>query len=198
MIDHHVHLGIDPKTGFSLDAKTLSNKLDLFGIEKTIIFACPNQKTQVNPYKSSNEEVLKASYQDCRFIPFMFIHPLLDRLDYLEKNLKNFLGFKIYSEATEMQYSYLSLSDKKTTDLIAESSKPVIFHTGFKEGSRIKDLIWILERKSSPVVFVHSGRLIDEDLKKASQYENVFMDVSPLVTMLEGDFLQTQKREITI
>lgn len=196
MIDHHVHLGKDNRTGFSLDPKTLSSRLDFFNIEKAIIFACGSDPKNniTNPYRSSNEVVLKASYQDNRFIPFMFIHPLLDKLDYVEKNERNFFGFKFYPRATDIEYHYGVVCCKRILDLIIESHKPVIFHTGFREGNRIKDLIWILERKKSPVVFAHSGDLIDKDLKMASKYENVFIDISPLATMLERNFFIDLKR----
>jgi len=194
MIDHHVHLGKDNRTGFSLDHKTLSKKLDSFNIENAIIFACPNQKNKVNPYKDSNEEVLRASYQDNRFIPFMLVHPLLDKINYLEKDQGKFLGFKFHPRAIDMEYHYGFISSKRILDLIIESHKPVIFHTGFREGNRIKDLIWILERKKSPVVFVHSGDLIGEDLRIASKYEQVFIDISPLATMLEKNFFVEPKK----
>jgi len=194
MIDHHVHLGTDCRTSFSLDIKTLSKRLDSFGIEKAIVFACPNQKREINPYKEFNGNILEASRQDNRVLPFMFIHPLLDELSYIEKNQEKFSGFKLYPRAVDMEYHYGFISSSRILDLIVESSKPIIVHTGFRIGNRIKDLSWLLERKKSPVVFVHSGDLMDEDLRDSSRYENSFVDVSPLITMIEKDFFVGAER----
>ncbi|MFA5174577.1 MAG: amidohydrolase family protein [Candidatus Pacearchaeota archaeon] len=189
MIDHHVHLGKDTKTKFYLDPKTISNRLDLFNLKGAIIFACPHQNnSKFNPYEKANNQVYSASLINKRLIPFMFVHPILDKLEYVTKEETKFKGFKLYPRSINQEYSYDYISDRRIIDLISESKKPAIFHTGFREGSRIKDLIWILERKDSPVIFVHSGDLIDEDLQRASRYPNVYIDVAPLNTMLEREF----------
>ena len=195
MIDHHIHLGKDTLTGFYLETKTLSKRLDKFNLSGAIVFSCPNVRyNKKNPYKEGNKKIINASLNDQRFIPFLFVHPYLDRLDYLEREADSFKGFKLYPRASDMEYSYNDISNRRIIDLIIESTKPVIFHTGFRDGSRIKDLIWILERKKSPVVLVHSGDLIEEDLIKASKYEQSYIDVAPLATMLERDFFVNPQR----
>ena len=124
MIDHHIHFGQDYKTGFSLDLKTLSKRLDLFNLDGAIIFSCPNKNNnQSNPYQDANQEILEASSKDKRLVPFMFIHPTLDKLGYVEKEKMKFRGFKLYPRAVDIEYDYSSISNRRIMDLIIELSK---------------------------------------------------------------------------
>jgi len=195
MIDHHIHLGKDALTGFSLSEEMVTKRLDKFHLGGAVVFSCPNiSYTNENPYSKNNKKVYKSSIDEKKFIPFMFVHPLLDRFGYIEREQEKFKGFKFYPRAVSMEYHYKDISNRRIIDLVSESSKPAVFHTGFREGSRIKDLVWMMKRKKSPLVFVHSGDLIERDLKIASKYENVFIDISPLATMISKNFFINSNR----
>jgi predicted TIM-barrel fold metal-dependent hydrolase len=195
MIDCHVHIGYDEKTQFSLNQKDLSKKIDQFELDGAVIFSCPNVKIKnEDPFKDANNLVLEASKKDNRLIPFMFVHPFLDSPLYVQNFQDHFKGFKLYPKTVGMEYSYRPLRGE-IIDLLGETGKPLLFHTDFREGHRILDLIHLIKRISNPCLLAHCGDLINEDLREASELPNVIIDVSPMATMIErGFYIDTEKR----
>jgi len=195
MIDHHVHLGYDKRTTFSLSQKDLSERLERYKLEGAIVFSCPNvQIKERNPYKEGNTLVLTASKEDKRIIPIMFVHPFLDRINYVEENQNLFRGFKLYPKASGMEYDYRKLNGI-TTEFLIHTQKPIIFHINSREGHKISDLApFIKKKKGGLIVFAHSGDLIEKDLMFASEYPFVFIDISPLATMLHNKFFAETRR----
>jgi len=198
IIDHHVHLNSDPKIGFCLDWRTVSHRLDHYELDGAIIFSTPNVSySNKNPYLGVNRMILQASKDDKRLIPFSFIHPFYDETANFEKEHEQFKGFKLHQRARHLEYSYGQLHKSKVAEFIISTNKPVFFHTGYREGARIKDLSYVAENRKSHLVFSHSGDLIDSDLRLVKKYENVYIDVSPLVTMIERNFFVELPRRST-
>ncbi len=189
MIDHHVHIGYDKKTAFSLFQKDLSERLNKYKLDGAIVFSCPNvQPKERNPYQEGNALVLATSRKDKRLIPFMFVHPFLDRTNYISDNQNSFRGFKLYPKSLDMEYDYRKLNGT-TTEFLIHTQKPIIFHIDAREGHKISDLVSFIKKKDSgKIVLAHSGDLIEEDLIFASEYPFIFMDTSPLATMLHNKF----------
>ncbi len=197
IIDHHVHLGFDLKTGFSLTAKDLLKKMDEYGIDRSIVFACPNLSLRKrNPYLQANAKILKVSKNSSRLIPFMFVHPFLDDVEKIKKLHGPFAGFKIYSSAQGMEYSYGDLTSSEQMKTILKTEKPILFHIGKYAGERPSDLIEIASQTSFPIILAHCGRLFGKDLKEISKLKNVYLDVTPLQTSLEHSFFLKDQKEI--
>jgi hypothetical protein len=187
-IDHHTHIGKDTERWkFEMTVDELRSKLDQFFIDKAVVFACPNLIRKENPYMKDNEMVLEAAEKDERIIPFMFIHPYLDTLDYIENAHADFKGFKIYCNAHDLGYSYAEIYTEEKIQKVMGYQKPVLFHIAKNEGERAKDLIKIINDYSdTPIILAHCARLFDDDLKALSKYKNVFIDISPLSSLLEN------------
>ena len=152
-----------------------------------------------NPYSIQNQETYQASLEDSRLIPFMFVNPFLDDLYEVIKEENKFRGFKLHPRAREMNYHFRNLRKNRITEFLLESEKPIIFHTGYRDISRIKHLQWFAANAKKPVVFAHSGDLIDNDLQLIKSYENVFIDVSPMQTMIDRDFfVDSPQRALTL
>jgi len=193
MIDHHVHLGTDCKTGFSLTLEELLEKMELFGLDKSVVFSPPNVKPKINPYQRENEQISSSCKDHPRIIPFMFVHPFLDEIEYLWDFSPEFQGFKLSSRGKDMEYHYQDLRYSRVIDFLLSTNKPLLFHTGYRDTTRIKHLIKIIKDTKSPIVFAHAGDLIEEDLIEISQYENVFIDISPMATMLKLGFFTDER-----
>ena len=129
-----------------------------------------------------------ASRGEEHFVPFMFVHPFLDSPRYLEGNSPDFTGFKLYPRAQGMEYNYEDLALLRNTDFLLSTQKTLIFHTGFRPGTRIKNLLWLRERAKGNVVLVHTGDLIEEDLERVKDIPNMYIDMSPLMTMICRNF----------
>jgi len=188
IIDHHVHLGEDVnKSGFSLSLTELIKKMNAFGIDKSVVFSCPNVvPSKTNPYLTENEKIYAAYQKEpSRIIPFMFVHPILDDLEYIKQNQARFKGFKVYSSAKAMEYSYEILEASKQMAFLASLNKPFLFHTSKADGGRIRNALNFIRSTRAPLAFAHSGRLFHEDLKEASKYPHVFVDIAPLATNLD-------------
>ncbi len=184
IIDHHVHLGTDNKSGYKLEPKELINLMNQYGINQSIVFSCPFQDfTKENPYHNPNNYILKsAGLSKGRLKPFMFIHPFLDTRKEVETLANTFSGFKLYCQAGE--YDYNKLSSSHIADFVFGQKKPVIIHTGRTDKSRPKSLLDVITSfPKTPFYFAHAGRLFDDDLEQLSSKKNVYVDVSPLATM---------------
>ena len=84
---------------------------------------------------------------------------------------------------------------EKTIEFLIEARKPILFHTGYREGNRIVNLQRLFTRLKCPIALAHSGDLIHKDLLTATQFENVYIDISPLATMLERGFFVDSGRK---
>lgn len=199
MIDHHVHLFDDLKTGFSLSPQLLSERLTKYNVEKAIVFSCVHPLlSQKNPYEGENVRILQAADQDHRFIPFMFVHPFMDDLDYVQKTDSNFCGFKIHQRGPA-PYHYGDLRSSKVFRYLLETGKPIIFHTGYRDEARVKNLSWLTGVPSGPLVIAHSGDLIQGDLNTILSNGNFYIDVSPFETMIRrGFFVEEARRDSTL
>ena len=187
LIDHHVHLGVDlNKTNFSLTLEELLKKMLALGIDKSVVFSCPNITPRlVNPYAIENEQIYLAFLQEPdKVIPFMFVHPFRDSLDYLNENQARFKGFKVYSHARGMEYSYADLLSSPQLKFLASTGKPMLFHTSKISGGRIGEAMSFIRGVTNPLAFAHSGRLFHKDLVAAARYSHVFIDIAPLATNL--------------
>ena len=186
IIDHHVHLGKDcNKTGYSLSKEQLISDMDYNCIDKSVVFACPNiLPSKENPYRKENELILSAAQKNNRLIPFMFIHPFLDKVEYIQSNQHYFAGFKIYCSAKEMEYQYQDMPNTEIFRYLNGIDKPLIAHIGMHEGERAKNIINTIELYKGPVIITHAARFFDQDLKNISILKNVYLDVSPLNVML--------------
>lgn len=193
MIDHHVHIGTDSVTGFSLTLEELLEKMDLFDIDKSVVFPCPNMKINTNPYREENERICLSCKNNPKIVPFMFVHPFLDEIGYLKDLSPEFEGFKLYSRGRGIEYYYSDLYGSKLLDFLISTKKPLLFHTGYRDRTRIKYLAKLVKETKSPIVFAHAGDLIERDLVEVAQYENSFIDVSPIATMLKLNFFTNEK-----
>lgn len=81
-----------------------------------------------------------------------------------------------------------------TLEFLMESTKPIVFHTGYRDISRIKNLEFFIKNSSKPIALAHAGDLINSDLELISKYENVFIDVSPMQTMLDQNYFINSSR----
>ena len=147
-----------------------------------------------NPYAEANREILDNSKKDERFLPFMMVHPMYDDLNYLNTHYHLFKGFKIYPRSKGMEFSYCEIADYEVMKFLADSKKPVLFHTGYREGERISAISWFAKESTGSVIFAHSGDLIAKDIKIASEYPNVLIDICPLATMIENNFFVSEDR----
>ena len=188
MIDHHVHIGQDSRTGFTLSIERLQSQMALAGVEKSIVFPCPNVKPKTNPYQEANLGVVRGTEGDAKLIPFMFVHPFLDEETYIQDFAPEVQGFKLHQRAEGMDYSYTDLMKSPIIPFLLDIGKPLLFHTGYREGARAKTLSTLIQNTSSPIILAHAGDLIDGDLREVAQYNNVFIEVSPMAAMLELDF----------
>ena len=109
-------------------------------------------------------------------------------MGYFREASKEFRGYKIHQRAEGMEYHYRDLLKSPVISLLLESEKPIIFHTGYKDEARVKNLTELINRTRSPIALAHAGDLIENDLTEISACENVFIDISPLVSMLKCDF----------
>jgi predicted TIM-barrel fold metal-dependent hydrolase len=195
MIDHHVHLGKDLHTGFSLSREDLFSRMDEYEVSGSVIFSCPGQEVKKNPYALENEAILQAASEDSRLIPFMFIHPFLDEISYVEDISSEFRGFKLHPSVEGMKYDYKNLEDSDVAKFLISVEKPILFHTGYRSEARINSLEWMTRNSPGQIIYAHCGDLIDEDLQRASNFENVYLDVSPMASMLNcGFFIEAKKR----
>jgi predicted TIM-barrel fold metal-dependent hydrolase len=117
----------------------------------------------------------------------MFVHPLLDSVGYLRTELSAFAGAKLKCNVPSMSYSYSDLRNNDVMEHLARAGIPVVFHTGVQEGARASDVLWFVEKTRGVVVLAHSARLREADLKQLEGHGNVFIDVSPLATMVACD-----------
>jgi predicted TIM-barrel fold metal-dependent hydrolase len=186
LIDSHVHLGKDYyKTGYSLSKEELLKKMDKFQIDKSIIFSCPNVfPFDKNPYEKENQFIINSAHTEPRLIPFMFVHPWKDTIEYIHSNQNFFKGFKIACNARNMEYCYDDLFNNPVMNLISSMGKPLIVHIGLKERQRAKNLVQLLKRYKSKVVLAHSARLFSYDLDLISKFPNVYLDLSPLNVLI--------------
>lgn len=183
-VDHHVHLGEDKKYGYILKPTELINLMNQHKIDSSIIFSCPYQDfNRENPYFFSNRYVLNSAYSsNGRLIPFMFIHPFFDTRGEVELMTDSFFGFKLYCQAGD--YSYNALGRSSIADYVFGQKKPVILHTSRTINSRPISLIDVVDSfPETPFHFAHCGRLFKQDLETLSSRHNVYIDISPLVTM---------------
>ncbi len=187
IVDHHVHLGRDNKTGYSLNGKALFSKMDKYGIDRSVVFSCPNVvPLDCNPYIDGNSFVLDAASNNSRLIPFMFVHPHKDSLEYLESAASLFEGFKIYSSAEGMAYDYSSLESSEIFDFMSSSRKPLLAHTSLSGEGSAKSLVNLASYYNGPFLVAHAARLNLGDLELLSRHQNVHIDISPFSTMLEN------------
>lgn len=172
LIDHHLHF---------TNKSEISRLIKKYDLEKAIVFTNRVDKNLPNPYKKGNQRVLKFAFRNKRVVPFMYIHPFLDDIDYIKKESKNFFGFKLNCNSKLTGYSYTDLKKSKPFKIILKTKKPIIFHTGYKKGHKITDILPNLDdNKNAIVVFAHAGRFIKKDLEESSKYKNAFIDISPL------------------
>lgn len=177
LIDHHMHF---------VSEKKVSELIEKFDIKKVILFPKLIETDKKDPYLLENKKVLNFSLENKKIIPYMMIHPILDSIDTIKKNANLFYGFKLNCNAKRGGYDYGILATSKIFEYILSLKKPIIFHTGFKEGHRIRDLLTALKKSKSPVIFAHAGRFIEKDLKLASKYKNAYIDICPLNTISEN------------
>ncbi|MFA5070751.1 MAG: hypothetical protein WC511_00065 [Candidatus Pacearchaeota archaeon] len=178
LIDHHIHF---------TNEEDILKIIERYKIDKAIIFAKRLDEKSVNLYKKENQKVLDFAKKNKKIIPFMHIHPFLDDLEYVKKNFKQFKGFKLNCNPKITGYSYTDLKKSKVFEFVLRTKKPIIFHTGYKKGHRIKDILPNLKKgKNGIIIFAHAGRFIGEDLKVSSKYENIFIDVCPLNVISEN------------
>lgn len=198
IIDHHVHLGKDyNKTNYSLSADELISQMDSCGVDKSVIFSCPNIKpSSKNPYEKENNFILSKS--SVRLIPFMFIHPYFDDVKYIKSLHKDFLGFKIYCSAKDVAYNYRNIQNTDVFNFVKSTGKPLIAHIGVNEGERAKDLVNAINSYEGEFIVAHAARFFDEDLKEISKIKNVYLDLSPLNIMLSYPRYLPLKTEFSI
>jgi hypothetical protein len=188
IIDHHVHLGVDSnKTKYTLSKESLLEKMDIMGVDKSIVFPCPNiPPRDKNPYLPYNQEIKDQTQNQSRLIPFMFVHPYLDDSKYISSMKESFKGFKLYNSAKDMEYEYNNIHNTETIKSISSESKPLIVHTSLFKGGRARDLIPFIQSYSGPVAVAHIARMSHSDLELISKIENVYIDLSPFNTMLKN------------
>ena len=188
IIDHHVHLGQDFYTGFSLNRENLLKKMDSSEIDKSIVFPCPNtQEWCNNPYAFDNLSIIdEANKSPDRLIPFMFVHPVLDKLSGVRDLFSKVSGFKLHSSPHVLHYNYNNVSSSEIISAMSSTGKPIIIHTGLREGSRARDALDIAKNHNGPVIFAHFARLSLPDLELLSGLKNTYLDLSPLGFLLNN------------
>jgi hypothetical protein len=187
LIYHHIHLGFDNKTGYSLGTEGLLKRMDVQGVDKAVVFSCPNvPPLDKNPYERENERVLTESFGEPKLIPFMFVHPYLDTPEYVNATKDHFKGFKIYSSARGIEYSYSKIQNTEVFDVIRSTGKPLLVHTSLREGGRARDLVEVIRRYSGPVILAHLARLSSLDLDLVSGLKNSYLDLAPLNVLLNN------------
>ncbi|MBT5023628.1 amidohydrolase family protein [Candidatus Woesearchaeota archaeon] len=185
-IDHHIHLGKDIcRWGFEQTTNQLISYFDKYNIEKGVVFACPNLPKKNNPYLLDNLMIKCAANNDSRIVPYLFSHPYLDDLEMIQKLDSQFEGYKLYCNAKNLGYSYSDMINQDQIKFIFSRQKPVVCHIAKEKGERPIDLIKLIEQyDSTPIVLAHMGRLFHDDLCKLSSYDNVYVDLAPLTTLL--------------
>ncbi len=126
VIDAHIHKGLTEHT------ENIIDRMESVGIYGGCVFSCPPKEMKMKAYKDFDEridDVIKftASYKD-RLFPILWIHPdeenILDKIDIaIQKGID---GFKIICN------DFYVYEEKclKMLRKIAESGKPVFFHSG--------------------------------------------------------------------
>ncbi|MEM4605457.1 MAG: amidohydrolase family protein [Candidatus Pacearchaeota archaeon] len=195
IVDHHVHLGTDLRTGLSLSLEELLCRMEKYTISRAVVFPMPNVFPSLNPYKKENLKIYEYSLFDNRIIPFMFVHPFLDNEEYFTSNERFFKGFKLYCSAKDLEYKYNLLRFSSIFNNLLTSSKPKISHIGLDEGERPKDLLDFCSSSNANIIITHCGRFFLDDLKEISVFENVYLDISPFLTMIKNqDFVPKFKK----
>lgn len=188
LIDHHMH--------FNNNGKEINNYIKKYKIDNIVLFSVMLESDVENPYKKNNLELLDFSNKNKKVVPFMVIHPILDSIEYIKKESHKFEGYKINCNTKCGGYSYVDIVDSPVLNYILERKKPIIFHTGYKEGQRIKNLMRVLNKSSAPIIFAHAGRFIEEDLLLASKNKNAFVDICPLNVISENERFVSDKSPI--
>ncbi len=198
-IDYHVHIGYDEfRTKFNISEEEVISRMEQYGIDKSVIFACPNvYPKKENPYLIENKKIFQISEKHGNLIPFMFVHPHRDNLEMILENELLFKGYKIYCNAAEMDYSYETIHDCEVMKYLSKRDKPFIFHIGKDKGHGVENLSKFVSNTDSPIILAHVGRFKKESLKNAAKFPNTFVDITPLKVLIENPYHVSKEFKFT-
>jgi uncharacterized protein len=173
IIDFHCHVG-EGDEGYDLPIEDLTKSMDKNNISSSVIF--PFSDTHENLIKKSLE-LLK--FKSKRFFPFLRFNPNNITTDELDSLLnKGFCGVKLHPFAQNFNPNndkFLWIFKK-----IADEKLPLLVHSyNFDENSHPKNLFELA--KKIPELNIVIAHFCGNDLGylfKASEYKNLFVDIS--------------------
>jgi predicted TIM-barrel fold metal-dependent hydrolase len=183
-IDSHVHLGKDDRLGYELTLEELEHVIQVHNIDYAVVFPCPWDSS--NPtYVRRNKEIIEAAMQFSNLIPAFMINPLssdsIKAIRNLVENSEGVKAFKFYPPA--QNYAPQMIIGSEIWNLAISYKLPLIFHTSkiYEETAGILD---VAEKYPYPVIAAHAFRLHKDLLTKASTIPNLYVDISPMNTLI--------------
>ncbi len=183
VIDAHNHLDNDRKRETFQTADILLKRLDMFGIDMSVIM--PNPLDTITRIEEPNNLILEAirKYPD-GFIGFCCVNPLFK--DKAAKEIERFLnlGFKGMGEITPDAYQ-ISADEKNLISLIRDVENfdiPILFHVGDTRYCRPKVLERVISNFPENVMIMgHMGawkHLLNDVISITKRYKRIFLDTA--------------------
>ena len=210
IIDTHTHVGLSlsqyVKGGsyFCQSIDELKLKMEMFGVDFSIVFPFAELngngvknvyyhagidlfETEAYPYQLANEnmfsEIIRKNYT--MFLPFMIIQPnceLDEQIQCFEKYKDYTFGFKIHTTANKV--SPVDLPNA-LVNICAQNGLPIIFHT---RACQEQYNCWAVMEFASKhpninVCVAHCAGFDKSFFQELSKFENVYFDISPLLSL---------------
>jgi Tat protein secretion system quality control protein TatD with DNase activity len=184
LIDAHAHLGIDWKYGFELTPQELIKKMKKAGVDKTIIFPCPWTKSF--DYVEENRYIIRASRRYKNLFPGLIVNPLIRKsLEEIQSLCKQEKVRAIKLHPSAGNYSLReAVLNAFVFDFIEDLALPLFIHSSYKPKN--EEILEIAQRFSGPVIVSHAFRFNKNLVRKATQLSNVYLDLSPFLTLLNA------------
>jgi len=185
-----------------------------YNIEKSICFLNPFVPEMLCPINHKHRiQVLDSDYtklqiycQDCRKIFYEGTDPLRPlNIKLLEqtKNIKSVIPFvylniskAINSEVMFFERNYgglvkgykvhPKLCSRKISDIIIESTKPIIIHAGVQDITSPAEAIKFAKNYEGNVILAHCARFSENDLLAIRKTSNLYIDISPFMILYKS------------
>lgn len=130
-----------------------------------------------DPLRRYNEKFLKICKKDNRIIPFVFLsmskNTINHEIDFFEENYKNsFVGFKIHPTINMRACDSIG---------IINSSRPLIIHSGVESYANPNHCLELAKYYNGNISVAHCGRFNKKFFDNLKNYQNVFIDTSPII-----------------
>ena len=214
VIDCHTHTGYDGynfvqgRFPNQQSVADLVHKIDYTGVSQVVTFPFPSTEywntdilvrenrlvpsgKQQFPYQEENQILFEESNRfGKKVVPFVCINPLHEvrkQVDFLEKSIQNkkFLGIKLHTLAT--QSSAFDLISNPISEFALRHDLPILFHSGLDKVSHPDNVIKFSRHYGGKlrVCIAHVACFDQESLDNIARCDNVFVDTSPFLHLIE-------------